>query len=590
MSEKDITGKRKKYYAFIANGFTTALESEGNIVWFPTPRIDSPSIFSHIIDDEKGGYFSIKPKGSYVHAQKYLDRSLILVNIFSTDKGNIKIVDFLPLSLTGIIRIFESDVEFDVEIKPVFNYGLINPGIDVVENGIVFKNPQSNEGVELLVQGNYEIEDGYKIHIRPGKGYLYLLHSKDLRYGLFSRKGFVYSQPYDALNKTLNYWRSQILRTRKVSFLEELYNVSLLIILGLTYLPSGGLVAAPTTSLPEIVGGDRNWDYRYVWVRDASYGAEALIKAGLFTKARGVLRFLSSVVDPSSKSFDHPLYTVDGTMPPAEEELTWLKGHKLSKPVRIGNAAYLQVQTDVEGAFMDSLYQYMKATGQKEYVEDIWWIIESIAEWVMKSWETKSTDIWEQRGVLEHFVHSKVMNWVALDRASKMAEELGHNFKEWRNEAQKIKEDVLNNGVTSGHFSRYYGSEDVDASLLTLPIYGFIDAKHKIFKNTFKKILDDLVVEKDLLLRYRSDFMGEVAHPFTLTSTWLARVYIRMGMMEDAKRVLLNLASCSTDLYLIAEHVDASLCDPRGNYPQLFPHAGVVSAITELEELNEYST
>ncbi len=584
MNGNTTGNSRKKYYAFLSNGFTTALEYEGSIVWFPTPRMDSPSVFSYIIDDEKGGYFSIKLKEEFAHSQRYLEKSLVLENVFSTGKGKLKVTDFLPLSLTGIIRIFESEIPFDVEIRPVFNYGLINPGIDVVEGGIVFKNPQSNEGIELLIQGNYEIEDGYKISVKPGKGYMYLLYSKDLRYGLFSRKGFVYSRPYDALNKALSYWREQISRAITVSTLQEMYHISLLVILGLTYLPSGGLIASPTTSLPEIVGSDRNWDYRYVWVRDASYGVEALIKARLFTKARGVLRFLSSVVDPSSKSFDHPLYTVDGTMPPAEEELNWLKGHKLSKPVRIGNGAYLQVQTDVEGAFMDSLYQYMVATNQVEYVEDMWWIVEAISEWVMKSWQSKSTDIWEQRGILEHFVHSKVMNWVALDRAWKIAERLGHDGKEWRSEAEKIREDVLSNGVSSGHLSRYYGSEDVDASLLTLPIYGFIDANDEVFRKTLKKITDDLMVGNDLLLRYKTDFMGQVSHPFTLTSTWLARVYIRMGLIDDAERVLNNLASCSTDLYLMAEHLDASLCEPRGNFPQLFPHAGIVSSIVELDE------
>ncbi len=583
MEEGDRRG-RKKYYAFLSNGITTALEDEGKVIWFPTPRMDSPSIFSHIIDDEKGGYFSVRPLESFSSSQRYLERTLVLENKFTTASGKLVLTDFLPLSLTGIIRIFESDVEFEVDIRPVFNYGLINPGIDVVDNGIVFKNPQSNEGVELLIHGSYEVEDGYKVKVKPGKGYLYLLHSKDLKYGLFSRKGFVYSQPYEALNKAISYWRGQVSRSREISMLKELYYSSLLVILGLTYLPSGGIIAAPTTSLPEIVGGDRNWDYRYVWIRDASYAVEALTKAGLFAKARGILRFLGSMVDPSSKSFDHPLYTVDGTMPPAEEELSWLKGYKLSKPVRVGNAAYLQVQTDVEGAFMDSLYQYVTATGQRDYAEDMWWVIESIAEWVTKSWQSKSTDIWEQRGVLEHFVHSKVMNWVALDRAWKMSEMLGHERKEWKQEADRIRSDVLDNGVSSGHLTRYYGSEEVDAALLTLPIYGFMEANNDIFRNTLKKIIKDLTIGQDLLLRYRSDFMGEVSHPFTLTSTWLARVYIRMGLLEEAKRVLVNLDKCSTDLHLIAEHLDASLCEPRGNFPQLFPHAGVVSSVIEIEE------
>lgn len=200
--------------------------------------------------------------------------------------------------------------------------------MNVHRKGLIYKNPRSQEGVELELRGNYCIEDT-KIKFKPGQGYLYLLYSKDLRYGLFSKKGEVYSKPYEALERTLTFWKNLIMRSRQITKLkrfEQFYRRSLSVILGLMYFPTGGLIASPTTSLPEIIGESRNWDYRYVWVRDASYGAEALIKAGLLSRARHVLNFLSSVVDPSSKSFDHPFYGIDGTSPPEEQELEWLRG------------------------------------------------------------------------------------------------------------------------------------------------------------------------------------------------------------------------------------------------------------------------
>ncbi|MEM0374303.1 MAG: glycoside hydrolase family 15 protein, partial [Sulfolobales archaeon] len=352
-----------------------------------------------------------------------------------------------------------------------------------------------------------------------------------------------------------------------------------------------GIIAAPTTSLPEIIGSSRNWDYRYVWIRDASHAAEALIKAGLIIEGRNILSFLTSVMEPSSKSFDHPLYSVDGTPPPAEEILDWLKGHKDSFPVRIGNAAYMQLQMDVEGFYLHSLYTYYQATKDKVYLEDNWWAIESIANWVKKNWKMKSTDLWEQRGIEKHFTFTKVMNWVALDRASRLALELGYKkeAEEWGKVSEEIRKDVLENGYSEelGHFVSYYEGKSIDGSLLALPLFGFISAKDPRFLNTLKKIEEDLTVTEGFLLRYKEDFMGNVKHPFTLLSTWLARIYIRLGDVEKASRILEKLIKCSTDTLLIGEHVDIETCEPRGNFPHVFPHSGLILAVIELQE-NSY--
>jgi len=575
-------------YTFLSNGLTSALEVNGSIEWFPIPRYDSPSVFTKILDSEKGGYFLLTPlSNEYKVQQEYLGYSLVVKTSFKTTSGEAKVIDFLPLSLPAIIRLYDSEVELRAVVRPVFNYGLINAGTEIVEDkGVVYKNPLSKEGLELLIYGNFEIKSPYEITIKPGRGYLYLLYSKDLRYGLFSQKGFVYSMPYEAFSKLINNTEKELSRARKVNVLRDMYYRSLSVILGMYYKPSGGIIASPTSSIPEIVGESRNWDYRFVWVRDSSYAVEALVKAGLTNYARRTLDFLISVLDPSSKSFDHPFYTIDGTPPPAEETLDWLSGFLNSKPVRIGNAAYLQIQMDVEGEFMNALYTYYKETEDDDYVDRNFWAIESIASWVKSSWREPSTDIWEERGVTRHYTHTKVMSWVSMDRASKLASALGYSelAEEWKNIANEIREDVIRNGVKDGSFIRYYGGDEIDAALLTLPLYDFIKAEDKVFLNTLDRIEKELKVGEGLYLRYRKDFMGFTVNPFTLVTLWMARVYVRLNQEGKALELLDRIRQCSSPLGLIGEHIDPKTCEARGNFPHLFPHSGVVMTIVELEE------
>lgn len=280
-----------RYYEFLSNGITSALIKNGSVEWLPLPKFDSSSIFTRILDEERGGYFSIRPadeKYDIIH-EDYVENTLILRTVFKSEKGKAEILDFLPLSLSGIIRIYESEIDLKVDIKPFFEYGLVTPAIIKARRGLIFRNPKSKEGIEILIGGEYVPLDNTEFTLKKGKGYIYLLYSKDLRYGLFSNKGFVYSEPYEALNKAIKYWKGRLENAKKVNIYRDAYYRSLLVLLGLIYEPSGGIIAAPTTSLPEIIGGSRNWDYRYVWIRDASYSAEALIKAGLLVKARDII-------------------------------------------------------------------------------------------------------------------------------------------------------------------------------------------------------------------------------------------------------------------------------------------------------------
>ena len=577
---------------FLSNGVTSVLENSGSIIWFPCPKFDSPSVFSRILDDRRGGYFSITPESEHRLNTHYFRDTLVVENIFSSSEGNLKVTDFMPVGLSAVIRIFESEVPFIADIKPLFNYGMINPSMEDVEGGIIFRNNHSKEGLEVSIEGKYSYVDEGVLSFGPGKGYLFTMYSRDLRYGLFSNKGFVFPNPYDALDKSIRFWTSQVSRARKVSKFSEIYNRSILVALGLTYASSGGIIAAPTTSIPEIVGHSRNWDYRYVWIRDASYAVEALVAAGLSAKAKRILDFLLSVMDPSSKSFDHPLYSIDGTPPPPEETLGWLSGNRNSRPVRIGNSAYMQVQTDTEGDFMSALYSYVEATGDTSYIEDNWLLIESMVGWIGKTWRMQSTSLWEERSGPHDFVHTKVMQWVAVDRSARMAEMSRRRGQaiEWKKLADTLRADILDHGFSNevGSFVQYYGAKEVDAALLTLPLYGFIDAKDPRFVSTLSKIEKDLMISDGLLLRYRQDFLGVAAHPFTLLSAWLARVYLRAGKKEKAANAIKRLEKVATDLMLIPEHYDYQSGEPRGNIPQLFPHAGIMHAIAELNDPKLY--
>ncbi|MCL4365073.1 MAG: glycoside hydrolase family 15 protein [Candidatus Marsarchaeota archaeon] len=590
-----MSDRSERNYAFLSNGYTSCIELDGSIEWLPFPRFDSPAIFSKILDSEKGGYFSIKPlEKDYDVTSKYIENSLVLRNEFNMRGGKMFLTDFMPLGLTGLVRIYESSVPFLVEIKPIFEYGLITPSTEEVDGGIIFRNTKTREGFEASIKGSYKVIDDGIYEFQPGKGYIFSLYSKDIKYGLFGGSGYVYGDPYEALRFSLRYWGEQVPKNQDIEAmvqeqtLKDTYYRSISVVLGLMYTPSGGVIAAATSSFPEIIGKSRNWDYRYVWVRDASFAASSLVKSGNLSKSRRILSFLTSVIEPASKSFDHPLYAVDGTYPQTEEILNWLRGHRKSRPVRVGNEAANQIQKDIEGEFIDAFYTYISRSGDKNYLGENWWAVESIASWAMSSWKSKSVSLWEERSASEHFVHTKVMDWVALDRAYKLAIMACENdeAETWRAASEGIRSDIMSNGVSAkqGCFVNYYGSEDIDSALLLLPLYDFINVRDPIFSATLKKIEKELTVGNGMYIRYKSDFLGTAAHPFTLINTWMSRIYTKLGDKKNALATLECLLSNSMNLTLFSEHMDMDVREPRGNFPQLFPHAGFIEALVDYSE------
>ncbi len=579
-------GESLRDLIFLSNGITSALELGGDVVWFPCPRFDSPTIFCSILDSRKGGHFSMCPTTRYKVESRYMGNSLVVENVFTTRAGKLVTKDFLQLGATAIIRVFKSDVPFKADIDPAFMYGSKVPSLETTSYGLKFTTEGQQDCLYVTVKGKYRLS-GTTLEFEPGSGYIVASYSEYERYKVFDNDSIEFVNPSKALNASFEYSRQNLSNAVKVSEFSKAYYRSILVLLGLTYRASWGVIAAATTSMPTVIGGDNNWDYRYVWIRDSSYAIEALSSCGLISHANKVLDFLISNVDVSSKPFVHPLFTVDGLEVPLERKLNWLSGYRNSKPVRIGNIAYIQMQKDCEGDFMSAFYKYFKQSGDMIYLKENMWAIEALAEWASRTWRKPSLSMWEERLEERHFVHTKVMDWVILDRASKFYKAIGMpaRARHYMDISREVKADIMRHGTigtgSSTMFVKQYGSQEVDSSLLMLPLYGFVDADSQVFSNTLSTIERRLYVKGGVLLRNENDFEGEIAYPFTLVNTWLARVYAKRGEPTKARETIVNLLKYSNKHMLMSERVDPKLNEPTGNFPQLFPHAGLIEAIIE---------
>lgn len=579
-----MQAKSLRKLAFLSNGMTSALELDGDIIWFPCPRFDSPTVFCSILDAKKGGHFSIRPEGKYEVKSEYVGNSLVLKNTFHTDAGDLVVKDFVPLGSPSIMRIFESAVPFVVDIDPRFMYGKEIPRAMQTNQGIIFKVASQADFLDVVIEGKYEIVGESSLKFAPGNGFIVASYSEYERYKVFGSNDTLYVNPARSLEMTLEYFKESLFGCREVGDFKDAYYRSILVMLGLLYRSSGGIIAAATTSMPPVIGGPNNWDYRYVWVRDSAYAVEAFSSCSMLSEARKVLDFLISNIDGSSKGFIHPVYTVDGLEVPLEHKLDWLSGYMDSAPVRVGNAAYIQMQRDCEGDFVNAFYKYIMNSNDLAYLRENMWAIDALAEWSRKSWQEKSLSMWEERLEQKHFVQTKLMDWVVLDRAGRLHALLGNKdrAKEYAVAAEAIKNDIMRNGVSpKGYFVKHYGSEEVDASLLLLTLYDFVDSKSEVFAKTLSTIEERLLTKDGVLLRNEHDFEGDNSNPFTLVNTWLARVYVRRGEPQKAKEMIANLVTHSNDLLLLGERVDPKGSEPSGNFPQLFPHSGLVEAIIE---------
>lgn len=576
-------------YALIGDCRTAALVSkEGSIDWLCLPRFDSAACFAALLGTPAHGRWSMSPVDPIVEVRRrYRAGTLVLETEFRTEAGHVRLVDFMvpDTPRPQVVRIVEGisgQVEFAMELTIRFDYGSIVPWVRQSEGGI-----RATAGPDTVYcRGDLELRgEGLstvaKWSVAAGERWAQSL--------AWSRTGAAEPTLVDgsaSLDATERWWRNWSGRcTYDGPWCEEVMR-SLITLKALTYGPTGGIVAAPTMSLPEQIGGVRNWDYRYCWLRDATFTLYALMVGGYLEEARAWRQWLVNAVagTPSQMQI---MYGVTGERRLTEVELDWLPGYEGSTPVRIGNAAYRQHQLDVYGEVMDALYQASQRNLPID--EDAWLIQLAIIEFVAQAWQRPDEGIWEVRGPQRHFTHSKVMAWVAMDRAIKESEQfdLAGDLREWRKIRDAIHQDICQKGFdsVSNSFMQYYGGNTVDASLLLLPMVGFLPATDPRIQGTLARVEQELVHD-GFVDRYRTESdvdglpAGEGA--FLLCSFWYVDNLALQGRFREATELFERLLALRNDVGLLAEEYDPSAKRMLGNFPQAFSHVGLINSACNL--------
>jgi GH15 family glucan-1,4-alpha-glucosidase len=572
-------------YAMIGNCETASLVArDGSIDWTCLPRFDSDACFAALLGTPDNGRWLIAPSAKALAKRRYLPDTLILETEFVTAAGAVLLTDFMPLrtskpKIVRIVRGLRGKVHMRTDLVIRFNYGLTVPWVTRRKDAIVavagphliaLRTPVAMEGKGLRTVGDFTVT--------PGKIIPFVMEyagsSEPVPSGIDWKK---------ALRQTEETWKRWTAKLKYRGPCATALKRSVITVKALTYAPTGGIVAAPTTSLPEQMGGNLNWDYRFCWVRDATFTLLAMIHAGYHTEAHRWKEWLKRAV---GGSFDQlqTLYGVAGERTLLEWEANWLPGFGRSAPVRIGNAASEQMQLDVYGELADCLHQARGARIGNHDPEGFNLQIELLKH-LAKIWREPDNGIWEVRGQKQHYTHSKMMAWVAFDRTIKSAEmfKMGGPISEWKKVRQQIHDDVCRRGFNKkmGAFVQTYGSKKLDASLLLMSLVGFLPPSDPRVQGTVKQIEKHLI-RGGLVLRYevpqkKDGSAGEGA--FLPCSFWLADNYELMGRHEDAKKLLQRLLGLCNDLGLFAEEYDFEKKRQLGNFPQAFTHLALINTI-----------
>ena len=580
-------------YALLGDLQTAALVSRtGSIDWCCFPRFDSGACFAALLGDDDHGRWLLAPAGEVRRStRRYRHDTLILESVYETDEGSVRAIDFMPPRgvAPDIVRIVEGldgDVPMRSELAIRFDYGTIVPWVRRVgharvaiagPDALCLRTPLEIHGEEMTTVSEFIL--------RPGERIPFVLTWFPSHEPLPDE-----IDPEAALVDTEEYWLEWAAGCSHLGDYHEEIHQSLLLLKALTYAPTGGIVAAPTTSLPEWIGGVRNWDYRYCWLRDATLTLLAMLHAGYSEEAMAWRQWLLRAVagDPADVQI---MYGVAGERRLDERELDWLPGFEQSGPVRVGNAASTQLQLDVYGEVVDALYQTrVHGAPADDY---IWSLTRKLLEWLEEGWRLEDAGIWEVRGPNRHFTHSKVMAWVAFDRAVRSYEEFGREgpVERWRELRDEIEAEVLARAwsETKQAFAQSYGSDALDASVLVMPLVGFLSASDERFVSTVAAIRRELTID-GLVLRYLPDEDGDVdglppgEGVFLPCSFWLVEVLARQGKVDEARELFERLLDLRNDVGLLAEEYDPVARRQLGNFPQAFTHLTLVGAALAIGE------
>ena len=599
-------------YAMLSDSSSAALVAkDGSIDWLCLPRFDSSALFARLLDPD-AGHWQIEPTSAYTVERRYRPHTLVLETTFTTETGKARLVDALvfeegqrghelgmnpPHELLRSVEGLEGRVELRMELAPRPEYGLVHPLIRLEERGartfggpnpIAIRSEVPLEAEAGTLSATFAVSAGEAIGFSLGWAPPESM----------SPEPTAPSRVPARIEDTAEGWRSwEMEHDIYEGPHKDLVRFSARVLKGLTYRPTGAIVAAATTSLPEDVGGERNWDYRYAWIRDASLTMEALYIGACSDEAGEFASFMTSSAG-GGHGLDRSLqimYGIGGEHDLSERELSHLRGWRDSRPVRVGNGAWDQVQLDVYGELLNVLYIYRERLG--ELHPEIQHFVAKLADAAAARWYEKDSGMWEMRGEPRHHLSSKVLCWTALDRAVKLAPQLGEyaRTEHWASERDAIREAVLERGWSEKRqaYAQSFDSDELDAAQLLMPLVGFLPADDPRMKSTIDAIARDLT-QDGLVLRYRNStegvnddgLMGEEG-TFVICSFWLVSCLAKAGELERAEALFDQLASYANDVGLLAEEIDTSSGELLGNVPQAFSHIGLVTAARAIDEAKE---
>ncbi|QBD78058.1 glycoside hydrolase family 15 protein [Ktedonosporobacter rubrisoli] len=597
-------------YAIIGDLHTVALVGKnGSIDWCCLPRFDSPSVFGALLDVNKGGYFRISPPETpgMSHKQIYLPETNILITRFLTVDGVAEITDFMPIKqdnnrhhhqhhIVRSVSVVRGSLNFEMVCRPAFNYARDQHAVIPTEYGALFHSADLRLGLVSSVPIELDGKGGVcaNFTLREGQSARFILEGASNNEITLHEHSLARYQ--EEFQKTRSFWQSWLAQCQYQGRWREMVQRSALVLKLLTYAPTGAIVAAPTTSLPETLGGNRNWDYRYTWLRDSAFTLFSLLTLGFTQEAEAFMGWLDARChELKDNGTLQPMYTIDGKHDLTEFTLDHLEGYRQSAPVRIGNGAYKQKQLDIYGELMDAIYIYNRYAAVSY---DLWQSIRRQLNWLSTHWQEPDEGIWEVRGGPKPFVHSRLMSWVAFDRGLRLSRHRGlpAPLVEWTRASADIYEEIMAKGWNEKKksFVQYYGSNSVDASALLMVITKFAGPRDPRILHTVERIQKELCSDS-LVHRYNpltaaNDGLGSIEGTFSMCSFWLAETLARAGRLEEARLMLEKMLSYSNHVGLYAEEIGPT-GEALGNFPQAFTHLSLITACYTIDQaLNKTHT
>jgi GH15 family glucan-1,4-alpha-glucosidase len=587
-------------HGLIGNHHTVALVGiDGTIDWFCCPRFDSPSLFGAILDKDKGGYFRISSDDEDARCKQfYFPDTNVLITRFLTPDGVGEVTDFMPVDRPGElvgrhrlirwVRVVRGEMSFEVEVEPRFDYGRRRHRVELGKNGVLFETPELS--VALSTHTPLErTRTGVRARLTLSTGESATFSLEPVEEATMPAA----CSPRltdDLVRETVQYWRAWLAQSNYRGRWREMVQRSALTLKLLTYKPTGAIVAAPTTSLPEQMGGPRNWDYRYTWIRDSAFSLHALLLLGFRDAAEQFMGWLTDRFG-EMKQMEHGrlqvMYRVDGSSDLEEEELDHLEGYCGSRPVRIGNGAATQLQLDIYGELIDAIYVHNRYGGPIYY--EAWEDLREAVDWLCENWDQPDEGCWETRGGKKDFVFSRLQAWVGIDRAAKISlqRSLPADVFHWRAVRDRIHSQIHERGWSEKKkaFVQHYGTDVLDASLLLMPLVKFVSPTDPRWLSTLDAISAELVTDS-LVHRYNPevspDGLKGTEGTFSMCSFWLVEAMSRAGQVDEARLMFEKMLTYANHVGLYSEQIGPS-GEALGNFPQAFTHLALISAAFDLD-------